>query len=83
MVRQGLVLDGLISARWFSVAFGISAKATDELNGPTTPTTEVSAASASMFFAPSAGSCLPLATDESSLLTYFSVQPPSVLAVMA
>ena len=79
-VRHGLVFEGLISARCSVEATGISASATDELNGPTTPMTVASEASAVMFAAPCAGSCPFFRTVESSLLTYFSVQPPMSLA---
>src|SRR5579862_687883 len=82
-VRQGLVFEGLIKARWFCDATGISASATDELNGPTTPITVPSDASAVMFAAPCAGSCPFLRTVESSLLMYLSVQPPMSLDAIA
>src|ERR1700680_553951 len=82
-VSPGLVFEGLISARWFWLATGISATATFELNGPTTPTTDWSLESAVMLAAPWAGSCPFLSTVASSLLVYLRVQPPSVLLVFA
>src|ERR1039457_5206392 len=55
-VRHGLVFEGLIKARWLVEATGISASATEELKGPTTPITVASEASAVMFAAPCCGS---------------------------
>ena len=67
MVRPGLVLAGLSRSIPARLAMGISAMATDELKGPTTPTTAGLVVSAIMFCAPSAGSCSPLATEASFL----------------
>src|SRR3984893_9703092 len=83
MVRPGLVFDGLMRARWFCEASGISANATFELNGPTTPMTDESLASPVMLVTPCAGLCPFFRTLESSLETYFSVQPPRVLFAFA
>src|ERR1700694_4388435 len=78
MVSPGFVFDGLMRARWFCEAIGISANATPELKGPTTPMTEESLASPVMLVTPWGGSCPFFRTLESSLETYFSVHPPRV-----
>src|SRR5258708_10307286 len=83
MVRPGLVFDGLISTRLALLEMGSSARATLELNGPTTPSTDASPASSVMFCAPCCGSCLPRATEESSLVTRLSLQPPRGFAAAA
>ena len=78
MVSPGLVLEGLIRARSAAMAIGCSAWHTLELKGPTTPTTVASPASAVMLAAPWFGSCLPSATDASSLSISVKVHvPPS------
>src|SRR6266571_251704 len=61
LVRQGFVLAGLIWARGAWLVTGISALATLLLNGPTMPATRASPTSAVTFWAPTAGSCRPLA----------------------
>src|ERR1700730_5541304 len=76
MVSPGFVFDGLMRARWFCEAIGISANAAHELNGPTPPITEESLASPVMLVTPWAGSCPFFRTLESSLETYFNEQPP-------
>ncbi len=83
MVSPGLVLDGLICTRLALLEMGSSASATLELKGPMTPSTEESPASSVMFCAPCCGSCLPSATEESSLATNLTVQPPSSLLLVA
>src|SRR5260370_35681104 len=59
LVRQGLVLDGLICARGVWLVMGSSALAALLLNGPTIPATSASPARADTFCAPTAGSWMP------------------------
>jgi len=55
-----LVFEGLIRARLARFATGISAAATPELNGPTTPRMSLLEMMSVMFWAPFVASCLPL-----------------------
>src|SRR2546428_1406993 len=76
LVRQRLLTAGLIRARWAVLAIGISARATVESNGPITPITSGSAASARMLLAPFSGSCLPATA--SSFAATWTVNPSMV-----
>src|SRR5256886_11264950 len=79
LVRHWLVLAGLICARCARLLIGISALATLELNGPTTPSTAESLTNCCMFCAPFCGSCTPLTA--SSRLETWIVKPSTVPAV--
>src|SRR5260370_3669392 len=59
LVRQGLVLAGLICARGAWLVMGSSALATLLFNGPTIPATSASPTSAATLCAPTARSWMP------------------------
>src|SRR6266576_1761705 len=79
LVRHWLVLAGLICARCARLLIGISARATLELNGPTTPRTFESLTNCWRFWAPFCGSWTPLTA--SSRLETSIVKPSTVPAV--
>src|SRR6266576_6536759 len=79
LVRHWLVLAGLICARCARLLIGISARATFELNGPTTPRTLESLTNCCMFWAPFCGSWTPLTA--SSRLETSIVKPSTVVCV--
>src|SRR2546425_12912499 len=79
LVRHWLVLAGLICARCARLLIGISARATLELNGPTTPRTAESLTNCWRFWAPFCGSWTPLTA--SSRLETWIVKPSTVPAV--
>src|SRR5438876_1726107 len=79
LVRHWLVLAGLICARCALLLIGISARATLELNGPTTPRTFESLTNCWRFWAPFCGSWTPLTA--SSRLETSIVKPSTVPAV--
>src|SRR2546430_5627002 len=79
LVRHWLVLAGLICARCARLLIGISARATFELNGPTTPRTLESLTNCCMCCAPFCGSCTPLTA--SSRLETLIVKPSTVVCV--
>src|SRR5437660_1497792 len=79
LVRHWLVLAGLICARCARLLIGISARATLELNGPTTPRTAESFTNDWRFCAPFCGSWTPLTA--SSRLETSIVKPSTVPAV--
>src|SRR5438128_5713784 len=81
LVRHWLVLAGLICARCARLLIGISARATLELKGPTTPMTVESLTNCCMFCAPFCGSCTPLTA--SSRLETWMVKPSTVVCVWA
>src|SRR5690348_15863304 len=59
LVSVPLLLDGLTRARGAWLAIGISAFATELLNGPMQPATNASPAAARILLAPIVGSCVP------------------------
>src|ERR1700680_2964786 len=81
LVSVGFVFEGLTSANKMLFESGISARATELLNGPTTPSTAGSAPNDWMFFAPCAGSCTPLTASPSTSAA--SVKPGMSLLSLA
>src|SRR5205807_7748948 len=79
LVKHWLVLAGLICARFARLLIGMSARATLQLNGPTTPRTFEALTNCWRFCAPFCGSWTPLT--ESSRFETSIVKPSPVPAV--